>query len=365
MSHLIERVSVDVIEIPLARPVVAGSITIPAPCLVLVRLATSDGHEGLGFGIVLRQGYAASLASLTEVVAEAVVGGDPTRPSELWERAWRLAYKAGPEGLATWAVSAIDVAVWDLFGKISETSVHRLLGGHATELPAYVLAGLTHRDEAELLDQLDALVEEGHRHVKLFINGVAPDGDLAAVPGRIERLQEHVDGALRFGIDLQERLSPPEALRLGRALDPLDLFWIEEPVPHDDHRACASIAAELATPICGGEQRYGLAGLRPLIAERAVDVVMVDVRMAGGITPFARVAAAADVFGLPTANHMVTAIDVHVMGALPRPALTEVVPWTDAVFEEQLDVRGGSLHVPDRPGLGLTLNERARAALRS
>jgi L-alanine-DL-glutamate epimerase-like enolase superfamily enzyme len=114
------------------------------------------------------------------------------------------------------------------------------------------------------------------------------------------------------------------------------------------------------TPVCSGEQRYHLQEFRPLIEEHGADIVMVDVRMAGGISAFRRIAAACEMWNRPVTSHMMTAIDIHVMAAVRLGEVVEHVPWTDVIFEEPLDVRGGRIHLPERPGLGCTLRADAK-----
>lgn len=346
---------VSVLGVPLDPPVQAARFAIPTTYLVVVELDTDEGLRGLGYGCVLRPMYARPLALLIENFKDSVVGADPSRPDAAAAPINAVAFKAGPSGMGTWAAAAIEVALWDLAAKIADQPLYRLLGGTSDRLPAYCLRGLTNRTEEELFNELDVVAEAGWRHVKIQIPGILGDGHPDTVAANLHRVQQHVGSQIRLAIDNQNIWDTPQAIRLGRQIEDLDLFWFEEPVEYRDTAGLAQVAAALDTPLCSGEQRYGLPEFRPLLEERAVDIVMVDVRMAGGVTAFRRIGAACEVWNVPITSHMMTAIDIHVMGAMPNTGVLEYVPWTDAVFEEPLEVRDGDVILPERPGLGCTL----------
>lgn len=351
---------VSVLGVPLDPPVQAARFQIPTTFLVVTELETDERIEGIGYGAVLRPMYARPLALLIESFTDFVVGLDPTRPEAAATALGAVAFKAGPGGMGTWAAGAIEVAIWDLFGKITEQPLYRLLGGANDRLPAYCLRGLTNRTEGELFDEMTQVVAEGWRNVKIQIPGVMGDGHPDTVASNLHRVREHVGDGIRLALDNQSIWSAPQAIRLGRQVEDLDLFWFEEPVDYRDTAGLAHVAAALDTPVCSGEQRYGVFEFRPLIESKAVDVVMVDVRMAGGVTAFRKIAAVCEMWNLPVTSHMMTAIDIHVMAALPNAAVLEYVPWTDAIFEEPIEVRGGDVILPERPGLGCTLQRDAK-----
>jgi L-alanine-DL-glutamate epimerase-like enolase superfamily enzyme len=346
---------VSVLGVPLDPPVRSSRFDIPTTYLIVTEIATDEGVDGVGYGAVLRPMYARPLALLIQNFAEYVVGLDPTRPEAAAAVLGGVAFKAGPAGMGTWAASAIEVALWDVFGKVAELPLYRLLGGARDRLPAYCIRGLTNRTEAELLDELTEVVEAGWRHVKIQIPGIMGDGHPDTVAAGMHRVRAHVGNDVQLALDNQNLWTVPQAIRLGRQLEDLDLFWFEEPVEYRDTAGLAQVAAALDTPVCSGEQRYGVMEFRSLIEDKGADVVMVDVRMSGGITPFRKIAAVCEMWNLPITNHMMTAIDIHVMGGLRNTEVLEYVPWTDAIFEEPIEIRDGFVVLPERPGLGCTL----------
>jgi L-alanine-DL-glutamate epimerase-like enolase superfamily enzyme len=351
----IQDMSVHALAVPMEKPIFTWRFYIPDVYLVFVRLQTDEGHEGLGYGAVLNKKFAPALVSLLEELRDVVVGQDPTLPEALFKRTSVAAYKAGPGGIATFAVSAIDVAVWDLMGKIAGLPLYKLLGGAQPETQAYGLRGLTHRNPEELVEEVLELKEQGFGAMKIFISGIQGSGEPREIARNLERIRDAVGPEVKLGLDNQEFWKPHQAIRLGRLLEDLDLFWFEEPVNHQDVAGLAEVAAALDVPVCSGESLFGMLAFRPLIEQHAADIVMIDVRMAGGVTPFMKIAAIAEGWNRLAVNHMMTAIDVHLMAALPNAGLAEYVPWTDRLFQEPIRVEKGVIHAPDRPGFGYAL----------
>lgn len=227
MHHqTIDEMTVDVLEVPLTRVVQTGRFTIPNVYFVLVRLRSGDS-VGVGYCNVLRRSYARPLGDLTASLAELVVGRPADRPEHLWNTVAQQMYKAGPGGMATWAVAAVDVAAWDLLGKLTDRPLYRLLGGARTSTPAYGIVGLTHEDDAGLLRDADSLIDQGFRHLKVFVNGIRSPGDGAKVIGdRLRVLRDHVGPGVRLGLDNQESWTPAEAVRLGRQVEDLESLLV-------------------------------------------------------------------------------------------------------------------------------------------
>jgi L-alanine-DL-glutamate epimerase-like enolase superfamily enzyme len=351
---------VHVLGVPLEKPVMARIVTIPTAYLVVVQLWTDEGHEGIGYGSVLRDIYGPPLAGLIDSMKPAVVGKDPTMPEQIWKAVEYLSFKAGPTGMATWACSAIDVAVWDLFGKITNQPLYKLLGGVKNTVPSYAIRGLTHRDMAELKDELTELTEMGFKNLKIFVMGLLGDGNMVNAVKRMAELRDHVGPNVRLGVDNQNSFKPHEAIKLGRMMEEFDLFWFEEPVnDYRDIAGMAEVAAALDTPVCSGEQLFGIQEFRPLIEQHGADVVMVDVRMAGGITPFKKIGAMAQGWNRTVVSHMMTAIDAHVMASMTNSGLAEYVPWTDHIFEQPIKLKDGDIVLPEGPGLGVQLKPGA------
>jgi L-alanine-DL-glutamate epimerase-like enolase superfamily enzyme len=352
----IVEMSVDLLEVPLATVVRTGRFEIPFAYLPIVRLTSDEGHEGIGWGAVLKPGVARPLASLIESLHDLVVGSDAVAPHALWTSVANQVYKAGPGGMAMWAVAAVDVAAWDLLGKVTGQPLYRLLGGDRSSVPAYSIIGLTHDDDDGLLRDADTQVAKGFKYIKVFVNGIGGRSSSAKeIAARLRAVQEHVGPGIRLALDNQESWSPSEAIRLGHEVEDIDLFWFEEPLPHTDMVGLGAVCDAITTPVCAGEQVFGLFAMNDLLRVGKVDILEVDVRMIGGITPFMKAAALAEAQNRPIANHMMTGIDQHTLAAVGNPAILEYVPWSDYIFDEQIELVDGSVRPPEGPGLGCNL----------
>jgi L-alanine-DL-glutamate epimerase-like enolase superfamily enzyme len=349
--------SIDLLEVPLPTAVNTGRFQIPYTYLPVVRLRTDEGHEGLGWSAVLKKGFAQPLAMLLDGLRDVVVGQDAAAPHALWNSVANQVYKAGPKGMATWALSAIDVAGWDLMGQITGQPLYRLLGGTRTSMPAYAIIGLTHEDFRGLLRDADRYIDEGFRHLKVFVNGIRDNGSSAkAIGDRLRAIKEHIGPDVRLALDNQESWTAREAIRLGREVEDVDLFWFEEPLPHTDMVGLGQVCDAITTPVCAGEQLFGIYDMNDLMRVGKVDILEVDVRMIGGVTPFMKAAAMAEAQNKPIANHMMTGIDRHLLAAAGKPSVIEYVPWSDYILEEGvIELVDGNVVVPEQPGLGCKL----------
>jgi L-alanine-DL-glutamate epimerase-like enolase superfamily enzyme len=361
-------VKVSILNVPLDPPVKAAHLAIPSAHLIVTELATDISITGIGFGAVLRAQFARPLAQLVEGLRDVVVGLDITHPDVAGNRLRSFAFKAGPGGMATWAVSAIEVGLWDAYAKVHQEPLYRVLGGTNPRVPAYCIRGLTNDTLHGLISELNDVLDEGWRHVKIHIPGIIGDGTPDAVADNFRAIHRQCSdnrpsSPPRLALDNQNIWSIPDAIRLGQKLQDLGLFWFEEPIDFADTAGLARVNSALEVPVCTGEQRFGLAEFRPLLEERSADVIMADVRMTGGITPFKKLAAACEMWNTRITSHMMTAIDAHIMAAVANTMPIEYVPWTDQVFDQPLFVQEGEVVLSDRPGLGCELQPRVKERL--
>jgi L-alanine-DL-glutamate epimerase-like enolase superfamily enzyme len=149
------------------------------------------------------------------------------------------------------------------------------------------------------------------------------------------------------------------AIEVGRRLEPYRLYWLEDPVAHDDYAGLARVADTLTTPIAAGEYHYGIVPFRHLLEARSIDIVMIDLVRVGGITQWMKVAGMAEAFNLPVVSHLVPEIHVHLVAAIANGLTVEYMPWTLRLFEETPALEGGRLTVPTKPGLGLAFDQAA------
>jgi L-alanine-DL-glutamate epimerase-like enolase superfamily enzyme len=351
---------------------------------LLVQVHTDDGLVGLGEAA----SYSGSLESMESVILNdlkpIIVGGDPFKVERLWSMMATRSHQRGRRGLLMMAISGVDIALWDLIGQATKTPVYRLLGGYRDRLDAYASAGFYSRDKdaKALAEEVGGYASRGFKHVKIKVGRnpellLNPLHDMPAADYATASLEEDVErvraarGAVGPGvglaIDANNAWTPSIALQFMREVESFKISWLEEPVGTEDLDGSALVAQQLATPVAGYETETGIGGFRELIARRAVDIVQPDVIWTGGITECRKIAAMAQAYGLPVIPHVFSSAvssiaNMHLIAALPNAGLLEFDqnpnPLREELFEEPLRPGpDGTVALPDRPGLGVTLNQ--------
>ncbi len=332
--------------------------------VIILRLRTDNGLEGIGVTFYGSK-MTGSLRTAVEELCELTVGADPMRVEAIIESLRAVGESAGPGGIFTLALAAIDVALWDIKGKALEQPLWKLLGGHRDRVPTYASGalrrGLTD-DEAQRAAQI--LVQKGFREMKtqMALPGNPTPADEMR---RVRVVREAIGPDIKLMCDINQRWRPEQAIDIGSRVEDVGLFWLEDVTTADDYQGLARVTAALNTPIAGGEYLYGIAPFRQMIEARSVDIVMVDIVRAGGVTPWMKIAGMAEAFNLPIVSHVMPEILVHLVAACPNGLTVEYMPWMLALYEETPEVENGELILPDKPGLGLKFDEKAIAAFKA
>jgi len=353
----VTHVTTRVLRTPADNPLIVG---LPAPTdtreFVTVELGTDQGLVGLGltfFGAALTP----ALKAAVDTLAGLTVGEDPTRVEAITAKLRRAAGSSGPGGVFTLALSAIDIACWDLKGKALGQSVCALLGGLRDHVPTYASGALMRPHPVKYLAEAGPrLVKTGFRQMKMQCGS---EPTIAASIERVRVVREGIGPDVDLMCDINQLWSVNHAIEVGRRLEPYHLFWLEDPTAHDDYPGLARIADNLTTPIAAGEYHYGIVPFRHLLEARAIDIVMVDLLRVGGITQWMKVAGMAEAFNLPIVSHLVPEIHVHLVAAAPNGLTVEYMPWSLRLFEQTPAIEDGQLVVPNKPGLGLAFDQAA------
>jgi L-alanine-DL-glutamate epimerase-like enolase superfamily enzyme len=325
---------------------------------VTLELQTDQGLVGVGmtfFGGAL----SAALKAGVDAFAELTVGQDPCQVEALAGRAQAAAGSAGPGGVYTLALAAVDMACWDLRGKAEGKSVCELLGGLRERVPAYASGALLRQHPVGYLAEAGPrLVGMGFRQMKMQC------GSEPTVSGSVERvrvMRESIGPDIDLMCDINQLWSVPHAVRVGHQIEPYGLFWLEDPVTHDDYAGLATVADALVMPIAAGEYQYGIVPFRHMLEARSIDIVMIDLLRVGGITQWLKVAGMAQAFNKPVVSHLIPEIHMHLMAAIPNALTVEYMPWTYRLWTEFPRVDDGHLSVPRKPGLGLEFDRESIA----
>jgi mannonate dehydratase len=368
----------------------------PGRNFVTLKLVTEDGLHGLGDATL--NGRELAVASyLGEHVVPLLIGRDARRIEDTWQYLYKGAYwRGGPVTMT--AIAAVDTALWDIKGKALGVPVYQLLGGRARD-GVTVYAHANGADVEATVEAVARKAAEGYKAVRAQSGipgmpgtyGVAARGEryepaarglpvetawstehyLAFAPELFARLRKEVGPHLHLLHDVHHRLTPIEAARLGKALEPHHLYWMEDPVPAEEQEAFRLIRQHTTTPIAVGEVFSSIHDCARLIEERLIDYVRATVVHAGGISHLRKIAALAELHHVRTGCHGATDLSPVCMAAalhfdlsVPNFGIQEHMPHTpetDAVFPHAYTFADGMLHLGEAPGLGVDIDEALAA----
>src|SRR5213595_3048204 len=303
--------------------------------IVWLKLRTDDGTEGLGvtyFGGALTR----TLRHAIDELGALVIGEDPLRVEAIARKLRDAAGSSGPAGILTMAMSAIDVALWDIKGKALGLPLWKLLGGGRDRIATYASGAL--RRGLKLEEAVTAagrLREKGHRQTKMQLGlpGVtSPSREVE----QARLIRQAVGPDMDLMCDINQRWRVEQAIDIGRRVEQagVGLYWLEDVTAHDDYPGLARVAAALSTPVAGGEYLWGMVPFRHMLEARSVDIVMIDQVRSGGVTPWLKIAGMAEAFNMPVVSHVSPEFHAHLIAGIPNGLTVEYMPWMLKLFEE-------------------------------
>jgi L-alanine-DL-glutamate epimerase-like enolase superfamily enzyme len=356
----IRQVRLSSVVLPLDQPISDAKVLTgrqrPMTEIVFVfaEIATEHEQHGIGFSYSKRAGGPAQYAHAKEIAAN-LIGEDPSDIGKVYDKLLWAGASVGRSGVATQAIAAIDIALWDLKAKRADLPLAKLLGAHRDSVRAYnTSGGFLHAPIEEVKERASKSLADGIGGIKIKVGQPDTRIDLE----RVRAVREHLGDDVPLMVDANQQWDRPTALRFGRVLEQFDLVWIEEPLDAYDAIGHAELAAALDTPIATGEMLSSVGEHVRLIEARAADIIQPDAPRIGGITPFLKLATLADHNGLQLAPHFAMEIHLHLAAAYPREPWVEHFEWLNPLFNERLETVDGRMLVPDRPGLGFTTSEQ-------
>lgn len=359
----ITAVKISLTLLPLAAPISDAKVLtgrqkpLTEIAFLFAEIESESGHTGVGFSYSKRAGGYGQYAHAREI-ADSLIGEDPNDIARIWSKLVWAGASVGRSGLATQAIAAFDIALWDMKAKRAGLPLAKLLGAHRDSVQCYnTSGGYLSMPIEQVLDNVSASVERGIGGIKIKVGQPDPMVDLR----RVEAVSDHLAGRTALMVDANQQWDRPTAFRIGRVLEQFNLTWIEEPLDAYDAQGHAQLAAALDTPIATGEMLTSVDEHFELIRNDSVDFIQPDAPRVGGITPFLRILALADHKGLKLAPHFAMEIHLHLAAAYAQEPWVEHFEWLEPMFNETLEIRDGRMIVPARPGLGFSLSEQARA----
>jgi L-alanine-DL-glutamate epimerase-like enolase superfamily enzyme len=346
----ISRIESVVLRIPTPKPI---ALEFPEHRLVVATIHTDEGLTGLGYSLVFGGGGAEAVHVYSKTRLEPLlVGEDPLQVERLWERMFRADRGIKRQGIAAYALSALDIGLWDLVGKAANLPLYRLWGAVTDRVPAYGSGGWPNYSTDDLVGEAQRYAGMGCRYYKLKIHHPDPRVNRQ----RVEAVRKAVGDDVRLMVDVNQRLDVLGNIRQARLLEDLDLVWYEEPVLADDLAACAEVAQAIRIPVATGENNYTRFEFRELCERRAARYLMPDVCRANGFSETLKIAHLAAAHPVRVSPHVVHELSLQVVGALANGFLVEFIDWTPPdLFVDMPRCEDGHFRIPDRPGHGMAL----------
>jgi L-alanine-DL-glutamate epimerase-like enolase superfamily enzyme len=329
--------------------------------LVAARIRTADGAEGLGYTYTVGSGAAAIRALLGDLTP-LVLGQDAERIAHLWQRLWWGCHYVGRGGLAAFAISAVDIALWDLRARRLGLPLWKLLGGHDPRVKAYA-GGIDLQFPLDrLLRQTDENLGRGFRAIKMKVGRPRLREDV----DRVRAMRERLGPDVPLMVDANMRWTADEAIHAARALRAHDVFWLEEPTIPDDVPGHVRIVREGGLPVAAGENLRTIHEFARLIDADGVSFPEPDVSNVGGVTAWLKVAHVAEAHNLPVTSHGVHDLHVHLLAAVPNASYLEVHGFgLERFIAHPLELTDGEAIAPDRPGHGVEFDWKGLEGLRT
>lgn len=350
---------------------------------LLVEIETDEGIRGIGEAGV---GGGGTRHVIEHQLRPLILGEDPLLIEGLWQKMFARTRQFGRRGIVMNAISGVDIALWDIAGKVAKLPVYKMLGACRDRVEAYASGGFYQEGKGidDLAGEAEGYRARGFKGMKMKIGRnpstqthlrhlagnaekceVEPGEDIA----RVAAVRKALGPKAKLMADVNCAWSPAMAIQMGRALEPYNLYWLEEPVATDDIDGSARVAAALATPVAGYETEIGLYGFRELIARGAVDIVQPDLAWSGGFSECRRIAAFAHAHHLMVAPHafagaVLLAAALHFIASIPNGLVLEFDQNPNGLRDELLKEpfaidRDGMIALPERPGLGIELDPAA------
>jgi mandelate racemase len=278
-----------------------------------------------------------------------VVDGERLAPAELWRKLSERFALIGVQGTVRMAMAGFDVAAWDALAIAAGWPLASLLGSTPKRVPAYNSCGLGLMSPDRLAQEAEKLLADGFRAVKLRLGYPTLKEDLVA----LHAVKKRLGNEIALMVDYNQALTLAQALERGRALDQEGIYWLEEPIRHDDYAGYATLVRELKTPIQIGENFSESVAMAAALAAGAADYVMPDLERIGGVTGWLRAAALAATHRIEMSSHLYPEVSAHLLAATPTCHFLEYMDWADKILAEPLKIVDGFALAPQRPGNGL------------
>jgi mandelate racemase len=352
----VRGVTLTPVEVPLKMPLGTTADTVSQAPLLLIDLHTAEGITGHAYLFCYRRSAMKAIAALLQDAVE-LVQGRAAQPLLLGALLARRLALLGNVGAVRMALSGLDVALWDANAKAAGLPLASTLGAGPGRMRAYNSCGLGLLGVRGTTAQIPALLERGFTALKLRLGYPSLKQDLEV----LQAVRALLPAGVHLMVDYNQGLTLQDALQRGRALQQHGVYWLEEPIRHDDWDGCARLVRELEVPLQMGENLDGPKDVSRMIAQRACDFMMPDLARIGGVSGWVQAAGVCAAVGVDLSSHLYPEVSAHLLLASETRHWLEYADWADAILQTPLAIVDGHAVVGDAPGVGLSWNADAVA----
>ncbi|MBI1173466.1 mandelate racemase/muconate lactonizing enzyme family protein [bacterium] len=343
----VEAVMVDLVPPVKRTDAIQSFLSQETPIL---RITDADGAVGTGYSYTIGTGGPSIMALLKHTLAPALIGREADEIERIWRDLLFMTHATSVGAVTSLALAAIDTALWDLRCIKAGLPLHRMAGGAQTRIPLYTTeGGWLHLSTADLVADALRAKAAGFGGAKIKIGRPHVSEDVA----RLSAVRDAVGPSFEIMTDANQRFTVDEAIRRARCLTPLDIAWLEEPLPADDLSGHERLSNATTLPVAVGESLYSPQHFREYLQRGACSIVQVDVARIGGITPWLKVAHLAETFNVPVCPHFLMELHVSLCAAVPNARWVEYIPQLDRLTRSPMRIEAGHAVPSDRPGLGI------------
>lgn len=358
MDNRIKKIEVHLVPYAVKAGFTDATRAVETIGYTIVRITTEQGLEG--FGVTYHEVGGEAIKTLIDHdMAPKLIGRDPLENEVIWQEFFHYFRGVGRKGLMFCALSAVDIALWDLKGKILNLPIYKLLGGNKNKIPVYGSGGWTSYEDDQLVEEMQQIVSRGYQMIKFKV-GVEGGTNLRRDILRVQKVREAVGPEIRILLDANNCWDAATAVTFANRVKEYDIMFLEEPVFADDIPGLKRFKQGTDMPLATGEHEYTKFGARDLILNEAADIVQMDGTRAGGFTEMLKIAAITQAWNLKFAPHAMENIHLQLMGAIPNALSLERLllfeDLTAKIYKNPPLPEAGYMYIPDLPGLGLELN---------
>lgn len=349
----IGKVTSRAFRLPLKEKMVSSLITMTHREMVMVEIETTDGHTSTGWCTTAGVGGAAIKALLDAYLIPSIIGEDPRNNEKIWKKLWRECHPASPGGLTTLALSVIDIALWDLKGKLAKEPLHRLLGGAKSSIGVYASAINLHLTQEQLVAQIQGNIKDGYNAFKLKVGRTDLREDIA----RCRAVRELIGSNRQLMLDANQKWGVGEAAQRCQILSEVSPMFVEEPLLSDDVAGHKQLRLTGGIPVAMGEGLCNRYEFWNYVRDEAADFLQPDVWKVGGVTEWLKIAALAETANVELSPHGSIEISAHLAAAVPNALHIENIfglsLYEIGATKTPLAIKDGVYQLSDRPGHGI------------